>query len=77
MGSVPSQSQLTTAPENAGGIVTASTRSGSAQIARTFSCRALSLHGVFRRMLMPSEAETASRAGTAAEKTNEVPLMRW
>ena len=32
---------------------------------------------VFRRMLMLSEAETARRAGTVAEKTNEVPLMRW
>jgi hypothetical protein len=26
---------------------------------------------------MPSEAETARRAGNAAEKTNEVPLIRW
>ena len=26
---------------------------------------------------MPSEAETARRAGTAAEKTNEVRLMHW
>jgi hypothetical protein len=26
---------------------------------------------------MPSEAETAKRAGTAVEKTNEVPLMHW
>jgi hypothetical protein len=29
--------------------------------------------GWFRRMLLPSEAETARRAVTAAEKTNEVP----
>ena len=32
------------------------------------------MDGVFRRV---SEAETARRAGTAAEKTNEVPLTCW
>ena len=37
----------------------------------------LKMAGVFRRMLMPSEAETTRRAGAAVEKTNEVPLMRW
>lgn len=26
---------------------------------------------------MPSEAETARRGGMEAEKTKEVPLMRW
>jgi hypothetical protein len=59
------------------GIVMTSTRSSTARMARTFSCRVLRIDGVFRRMLIPSEAETAKRAGTAAEKTNEVPLMRW
>jgi hypothetical protein len=54
-----------------------SDRSNAARIARTFSCRVLRIDGVFRRMLMPSEAETAKRAGTAVEKTNEVPLMHW
>jgi hypothetical protein len=46
----------------------ASMRSSTARIARTFSCRALRIDGVLRRMLMPSEAETARRAGTAAER---------
>ena len=59
------------------GIVIASTRSSTARIARTFSCRALRMDGVFRRMLMHSEAESARRAETATEKTDEVPLMRW
>ena len=53
------------------GIVITSTRSSTARIARTFS---LWTDGVFRRMLMPSETEAVRRAGTAAEKTNEVPL---
>ena len=39
--------------------------------------RALNMDGVFQRMLIPSEAETARRARTAAEKRNEVQLMRW
>ena len=56
------------------GILIASTRSNTARIARTFSCRVLRMDGVFRRMLMP---ETARRAWTAVEKTNEVPLMPW
>ncbi len=55
----------------------ASTRSSTAQIARTFSCSVLRINGVFRRMFMPSEAETARSAGTAAEKMKEAPLMRW
>ena len=45
------------------GIVIVSTRSSTARIARTFSCRALSIDGVFRRMLMSSETETSRRAG--------------
>ena len=54
-----------------------SMRSSTARIAHTFSCSVLRIDGVFRRMLMPSEVETARSAGTAAEKTNEVPLTRW
>jgi hypothetical protein len=42
-----------------------------------FSCSVLRLEGVLRKILIPSDAETARRAGTAAEKTKEVPLMRW
>ena len=57
------------------GFVTASMRLSTARIASTFSYSELKIDGVFRRMLMPSEAETARRAGTAAEKTNEVPLI--
>jgi hypothetical protein len=34
------------------------------------------IDGVFRRTLIPSEAETARSAGTTVEKTNEVPLIR-
>jgi hypothetical protein len=41
------------------------------------SCREERTEGVFRRMLIPSEALTASRGGMEAEKTNEEPLMRW
>ena len=59
------------------GIVSKSIWSSTAQIARTFSCRVLRIEGVFRRMLIPSEAETARSAGTATEKTKEVPLMCW
>ena len=33
--------------------------------------------GVSLRTLIPSDAATASIGGIAAEKTNEVPLMRW
>ena len=58
-------------------IMMTSTRSSTAQIACTFSCSVLRIEGVFRRMLIPSEAETARSAGTAAEKTNEVLLMLW
>ena len=48
------------------GILNAYIRSSTARIARTFSCRVLSINGVFRRMLMFSELE----------KKNEVPSMR-
>ena len=34
------------------------------------------MDGVFRRMLIPSEALTARRAGREAEKTKEGPLIR-
>ena len=49
----------------------------TARIGRTFSCSALEiLEGVFRKILIPSEGETARSAGTMAEKMKEVPLMR-
>lgn len=47
------------------------------RIARMFSCRVLRTDGVFSRMSMPSEAETARGARTAVVKTNEVALMPW
>lgn len=53
-----------------------STRSRIVRTARTFSCSVLRMDGVLRRMLMPSLALTARRAGKAAENTNEVPLIR-
>ena len=34
------------------------------------------MDGVLRRMLIPSEALTARRAGREAEKTKEGPLIR-
>lgn len=40
------------------------------------SCRVVRMDGVERRMEMAEEAEAASRAGPAAEKTKDVPLMR-
>ena len=58
------------------GFVTASIRPSKARMARTFSCNVLKINGVFHRMFMPSEAETARSAGAAAEKTNDVPLTR-
>ena len=35
------------------------------------------MDGVLRRMLIPSEALTARRAGSEAEKTKEGPLIRF
>jgi hypothetical protein len=35
------------------------------------------MDGWFRRMEIPSEAETARRAGMDAEKTKDVPFIRW
>jgi hypothetical protein len=43
---------------------------------RVFSWRAARADGVEVRIEMDSEAATARSAGRAAEKTNEVPLMR-
>lgn len=51
-----------------------STRSRIARAERIFSWRVVRIEGVERRMLMPSEALTASRAGMDAEKTNEGPF---
>ena len=52
-------------------IVTASMRSTHVPL------QGAQIDGLFRRMLMPSEAETARSAGTMPEKTNDVPLIRW
>lgn len=41
-----------------------------------FSWSVLKIEGVLRKMLIPSDALTASSGGEAAEKTNEVPLIR-
>lgn len=51
--------------------------SRTARIAKMLVCRSARIEGVLVRMLIPSEAVVASMAGMAAEKTNEVPLMRW
>jgi hypothetical protein len=45
--------------------------------ALTFSCSAAKIDGWLRRMEIPSEADTARRGGMDAEKTKEVPLIRW
>lgn len=58
------------------GIVIQSRRSRMARAAQTFSWRVSRMDGVLRRMLIPSEALTARRAGREAEKTKEGPLMR-
>lgn len=52
-----------------------SVQSSAAQISHTFSCRLLRIDGVFRRMFMASDAETARSAGSMAEKTDEVPSV--
>jgi hypothetical protein len=44
---------------------------------RTVPCRELRMGDVFRRMLIFSEVETVGKASTRAEKTHEVPLLRW
>ena len=53
-----------------------SRRSRIERAAQTFSWRVSNMDGVLRRMLMPSEALTARRAGREAEKTKEGPLIR-
>lgn len=58
-------------------MVIQSMRSRIERAARTFSCNVVRMEGVDRRMLIPSEALTASRAGMEAEKTNEGPLMTY
>ena len=50
------------------GIAGTSTRSGTGTIARSH---------VLLQKLMPSQMETARGAKIAAEKTIDVPLMRW
>ena len=51
------------------GIVIASTRSSTAWIACMLSCSVMRTDGVFRRILIHSEAETERDAGSAAEET--------
>jgi hypothetical protein len=51
-------------------------RSRVLRIRRAFSWRAARAEGVEVKMEIASEAATARSAGRAAEKTNEVPLMR-
>lgn len=58
------------------GTVMQSMRSRIARAARVFSWSVVRMEGVDRRMLMPSEALTASAAGMEAEKTNDGPLIR-
>jgi len=44
---------------------------------RTFSCKLLKIEGESRRIVIASDAATERAAGMAAEKTKEVPLIRW
>ena len=48
-----------------------------ARTARTFSWSVVRIDGVLRRMLIPSDAATVIIGGIAAEKTNDVPLIRF
>ena len=59
------------------GMEMQSTLSRMARTARTFSWSVVRMDGVLRRMLMPSDAATVIMGGMAAEKTNDVPFMRW
>ncbi|KAH9018627.1 hypothetical protein EDB85DRAFT_2279271 [Lactarius pseudohatsudake] len=59
------------AAEPCEGIVMASTRSRTARIARTFSYNVLRIDSVFRKMPIPSEAETARSNETAAKKKKD------
>jgi hypothetical protein len=56
-------------------IVSASTRSSTAQFASTLTCSEVRMDGIFLRVLMSSEAETVRlrSVGTAVEKTKQVP----
>ena len=58
-------------------MVMQSTLSSTERMARTFSWSVVMMDGESVRIWMPSEDETARRGGMAAEKTKEVPLMRW
>ena len=68
---------MRTASQNAcEGMLRTSTRSSTARIAHTFFCRVLRIDGVFRRMLMPSEVETARSAWSALVKKKKECLER-
>lgn len=58
------------------GMVMQSKRSSMARAARMLSCSWVKMDGVERNMLMASDPLTERRAGIAAEKTKERPLMR-
>ena len=47
------------------------------KVASTFFCSVLMIDGVFWRMSMRSEAETARSIRAVAENTNDVSLTRW
>ena len=58
-------------------MVTQSSLSRIERKVRMFSCKVLRIEGESRRIEMASVAATARAAGVAAEKTKEVPLIRW
>jgi len=58
------------------GMVMQSKRSSMTRAARMLSCSCVKMDGVERNKLMASDPLTERRAGIAAEKTKERPLMR-
>ena len=59
------------------GMVMQSKRSSMARAARTLSWSCVKMDGVEQNMLIASDPLTERRAGIAAEKTKDSPLMRW
>jgi hypothetical protein len=59
------------------GMVIQSSLSRMERATWILSCNEERMEGVFRSMLIPSEALTASNEGIEAEKTNAEPLMRY
>lgn len=58
------------------GMVMQSKRSSMARAARTLSWSCVKMDGVEQKMPMASDPLTERRAGIAAEKTKDKPLMR-